>query len=225
MNNPLRLIDPDGMSATDFLDLEGNRIKHIDDKSNAVFQQTGSGTNLHYEFQGYNGNGGEEGKNVVNQTSAIQEQQTLNNENSELQENAAGLGETHCNQATQNVMSTIASFSENSSIEISGNANGMAASLKTESNTNYLKVDYQAAEQNAQNGGLSIVTYSNPQGSGHVATFSVGENINKGAIANIGPAKYTGFVSLNQAIAKDKTKNYYIFLPNVLPEITIKPQK
>jgi len=57
LDNPIRLIDPDGMSATDFLDREGNLTKHIDDKSNAVFQQTGSGTNLHYEFQGYNENG------------------------------------------------------------------------------------------------------------------------------------------------------------------------
>ncbi len=218
-NNPIRFIDPDGMLITDFLDEEGNLINHINDNSNAVFQQAGSGTDLHYDFKGYNNNGGEEGKNVVNLTSAIQEQQSCNKANPSLQENE---GVTHCNQATQDIMSTVASACKNNSIVIGGSANGMASSLISGNNSNYLKVDKVTAEKNAKNGGLSIVTYSNPTGHGHIATFSVGENTKKGEVANIGPLQYTGYVKLNQAISKDKDKNYYILLPNTLPTIIVK---
>ena len=179
---------------------------------------------MHYAFQGYNGNEGQEGKNVVNLASAEQEQQVLNNNNPALEENAEGKGETHCNQATQNVISTVASATNNSSMLVTGNANSMANKLNSGNNINYLKVDYATAEQNAQNGGLSLVTYTNPGGHGHVATFSVGENADEGSIANIGSAQYSGFVSLNQAISKKKDKDYFIFLPNILPTVTVKPK-
>lgn len=56
--------------------------------------------------------------------------------------------------------------------------------------------------------------------SGHIATFSVGANLDDGKIANIGTAQYTGFVSLNRAINKNKPKEYFILLPNVLPNVT-----
>jgi hypothetical protein len=59
---------------------------------------------------------------------------------------------------------------------------------------------------------LAIVWYPNPNkgGSGHLATFSVGTNVSKGKLANIGPKNYTGFKSLNESISKDKPKVFYI---------------
>lgn len=47
-------------------------------------------------------------------------------------------------------------------------------------------------------------------GHGHILTYSVGENIAKGKVANIGSKKYTGFTSLNGAINKVKPKSFFI---------------
>ena len=52
-DNPVVLVDPNGENFTNFVDEDGNLIKHIDDGSNAVFRQTGSGTGKHYTFIGY----------------------------------------------------------------------------------------------------------------------------------------------------------------------------
>jgi hypothetical protein len=60
---------------------------------------------------------------------------------------------------------------------------------------------------------LVINGWANPQGGhGYVLTYSVGTNIKKGAVANIGPKKYSGFVSLNLAISKTKTKVFYTYI-------------
>jgi RHS repeat-associated protein len=224
--NPVKFIDPSGMLLTDFEDGNGDLVKHIDDGSSAVFQQTGKGTDLHYEFKGYNENSND--PKVVNLTSAVQEQQQLNMENPALQQNAEGNNETHCNQATRDVMKTVDSALENkTSIVVNGRANDMAKTLSSGKNENYLKVNESEAAKNAQNGGLSLVTYMNPDPnkSGHIATFSVGANLVDGKIANIGTAQYTGFVSLNGAINKNKPKEYFILLPNVLPNVTAVGQK
>jgi len=45
--NPVIFIDPTGMLLTDFEDRNGDLVKHVDDGSSAVFQQTGKGTDLH----------------------------------------------------------------------------------------------------------------------------------------------------------------------------------
>ncbi|WP_321439182.1 DUF6443 domain-containing protein [uncultured Bacteroides sp.] len=224
MNNPIRFIDPDGrfssdflVLSTNFLDSKGDLVKHIDDGSNAVFQQTGSGVNLYYKFTGYDVSQG--GENVINLESAIEEQQSLNIMNPYLQEGPEG---THCNQATQNILKTVASAVGNPSIIITGLANEMDQKLK-KGNINFLEVDEATARINAVYGGISLITYFNPipRHSGHILTFSVGQNRKKGDVANIGPSKFTGFVPLNRAISKQRKKSYFIYVPNVLPNIIV----
>lgn len=213
INNPIRFIDPDGMLETEFKDVNGNTTKTVDDGSNAVFQEKGKGTDKHYEFTGYDEK--QKGENIVNIGTAIQEQQNMNMENPSLQENAQGQGETHCNQATQNIMKTVASADGNQEAVVKGNANTMVSTLEKGTNSSYKKVDQTTAENNAKNGNLVVIGWKNPSGGhGHVLTYSVGENISKGKVANIGPKKYTGFVSLNGAIGKTKEKVYYIYVPS-----------
>ena len=218
-DNPVNRIDPDGK--TDFRSETGVLIKTIKDGSAAVFILTGSGANLHYTFSGFNENS--KGDFSVNLKNAIQEQQLLNLQNPSLQQNADGYNETHCNQATQDVMKTVASAMDNNTdIIITGNANKMASTLAKGSNPMYQNVSYEEAKEYAENGGLALVAYSNPNGHGHIATFSVGDNI-MGAknIANIGPKKYTGFTTLNGAIGKNKEKKYYILIENVSQSVII----
>lgn len=47
------------------------------------------------------------------------------------------------------------------------------------------------------------------------------KTIEKGEVANIGLLDYSGFVSLNKAIAKTKAKEFFILLANTLPQIEI----
>ena len=57
--NPVKLVDPDGMEVTDFLDKRGNLIMHVEDGSNAVFRLTGTNrTNEYFAFSGYSNQGG-----------------------------------------------------------------------------------------------------------------------------------------------------------------------
>lgn len=86
---------------------------------------------------------------------------------------------------------------------------------------NIIPTDYKTAKGNAKSGGLSIVGYRPVKGTGHLATFSVRDNIKKGEIQNIGPKKYTGFKSLNSTISKKKTKVFYVYMPNVLKEVKV----
>ncbi len=225
VDNPIRIIDPDGMAATDFLDEEGNLVKHVADGSNAVFQQTGEGQNLHYEFKEYNGNGTEInensfviGKNEVNVTTAIQEQQNLNMGNPALQEKTVdGQTYTFCNQATYNVIQTTESaigpvgLNKNANISLprDHDANTGADDLAS-GNYNYTPVTKETAYAEASKGNLAVLSYKSPGAHGHLATLSVGENIKKGEVANIGPAAYTGFVKQNNAISPSKTVLYYI---------------
>jgi RHS repeat-associated protein len=70
MDNPIRFIDPDGMEMTDFLDKDGNKILHVEDGSNAVFQLTGNDkTDESFEFtREYSDQGG---KNEVSVEGAV----------------------------------------------------------------------------------------------------------------------------------------------------------
>jgi len=210
-NNPIWKNDPLGDDPSNFEDKDGNVVKHVDDGSNAVFKQTGKGVDQHYEFKGYDAKQG--GKNEVTPqavTSAIQEQQNLNMANPALQQFANGPADkdTHCNQATQDILKT-ASSALGIDINVTGNANSMVATLKSGGNSNFSIGDYKAAVENANNGGLSLAGVTEA-GHGHILTFSVGENIKKGQVANIGPKQYTGFVPLNGAISKSKPKSYFI---------------
>lgn len=57
--NPVRLVDPDGNTMTDFQDKDGNLIMHVDDESNAVFRLTGtSPANEYFAFVGFSNQGG-----------------------------------------------------------------------------------------------------------------------------------------------------------------------
>jgi RHS repeat-associated protein len=221
-DNPVVLVDPNGENFTNFVDEDGNLIKHIDDGSNAVFRQTGSGTGKHYTFIGYDESQG--GVNKVNLEVAIQEQQKLNNDNPSLQQNG---NTTYCNFATQNVMKTVASTPLGHNALVTGRANEMIDQMLSGNNPNYISVSEKDATEYAAKGGLAIVGYRNPntQSSGHIATFSVGDNITESnIIANIGIAKSTGFVPLNYAIAKSKAKSFFIFIPGyVLNTVTVKP--
>ena len=193
-DNPMRFVDPDGMEATDskFKDKDGNVTKEVDDGSNAVFQEKGSGVNLHYEFAGFDET--QCGKNEVNTTTAIQEAENLNENNQAL---APGDGNTYCNFATQNVMKTYESAKgeRKGTTEIEGMANSMAVDLD-KSMTHYTKVDKQSALQNAEDGKLVVLAFIKPGGHGHVAVLSVGDNINKGEVANIGA--HNGFLSIER---------------------------
>jgi len=221
-NNPIKFVDVDGMF-TDFYDGDNNKVKHVEDGSNATFTQKGSGVSLHYEYSGMDEKQG--GKNNINVTTAVQEQQNLNAANPALQQFANGPDDkdTHCNQATQDIMKTVASIFGDKSILIKGNANDMAETLNSGENTNYVSASQQEAKQNAESGGLSIVTYENKSGGhGHILTYSVGENAEKGEVANIGPKQYTGFTSLNGSISKAKEKSYFIFIATkTLPAVSV----
>ena len=206
----MRVVDPDGMYASDFKDKNGNLVSHVDDDSNSVFQQTGSGGNLHYEFTGeYSDQGGKNEVTTGSVTSAIQEQQNLNESNPSLEQNAQGKDETHCNQATQNILKTVSSAINDPKVVEKGMANDMMGDKGFKDNPLFKSVDYKAAKENAQNGGLSIAGVKESP-NGHLLTFSVGANIKKGEVANIGPKAYSGFKSLDQAINKDKPKLFFI---------------
>ena len=72
---------------------------------------------------------------------------------------------------------------------MSGMANDMAKKLDREASTSYggfKDVGIYTAKKTAEAGGLVILAYKNPNGHGHVATLSVGNNLEKGEVANIG---------------------------------------
>jgi len=81
-NNPIGKVDPTGAFDTNLEDAAGNQIEHIEDGSNAVLRQTGTGTNLHYEFNRYDES--QNGTNAVNLETAVQEQQQLNESNTAI---------------------------------------------------------------------------------------------------------------------------------------------
>ncbi|HMI63654.1 MAG TPA: hypothetical protein VK518_22210 [Puia sp.] len=221
-NNPVRLIDPDGMETTsNFYDKSGNLVKHVNDFSNAEYKQKGSDVNQHYEFTGFDESQG--GLNKVNLTTAVQEAQNLNSTNSSLEPTATA---TFCNYATQNVLSTIVSATDNSSaLNITGMANSMSDQF---ANSPALQPSTQAqAVATATAGGVALFGYNNtnppPHNHGHVGAFSVGENVAKGEVANIG--SNNGFLPTGPgkgAVFSHQTTldkvNFYTLSPGVTPK-------
>jgi RHS repeat-associated protein len=214
-DNPIRFIDPDGMLFTDFIDEDGNKT-HVEDGSNAVFEikkTDGLDQRKHYEFKEYDESQG--GKNEVNVETVIQEQQNYNMTNEDLQQESDGT--TYCNYATQNIMDAVGSAT-GKGITITGRGNDMAEALQTDKR--YKGVDQATAESTAANGGLAVIAFRNFEKkangsfrSGHLATFSVGDNIAKGKAANIGTAAYTGFQPEASSFFKKKdfeTVKFYI---------------
>ena len=195
-NNPIRNVDVDGMYS-DFYNEAGAKVDHIDDGSNAVFRQTGKGTDLHYEFKGEYSNQG--GKNEITDkavTSVEQKQQELNIGNPSLQPGAGG-DVSHCNQALHNVQEAVGS-ALGKDIVTQGRANDIAGKNGIATNSNYQKIDATGATKSAGAGKLVVVAYQNPLAghSGHVATMTVGSNISKGSLANVGYSKgVTNFVN------------------------------
>ena len=217
-NNPILFIDPDGRSMTDFYDENDNLVSHVEDGSNAVFKQTGSGAKEYYKFSGFDENQG--GENKINSTTAIQQQQILNDNNPDLEQDANG--DTYCNYGVQNVMRAVASIFNDNEIVIEGMANEMFDDLASGGNKYFIPASQEAAKRYAnEGGGLSIIAHKSPGEHGHILTYSVGGNVQKGEVANIGPAAYHGFNTLNGSIASYRSKSYYIFEPNLLPEVSV----
>jgi RHS repeat-associated protein len=214
-NSPLNRIDPTGAFDTKFEDELGNEIAQVEDGSNAVFQVKGEAQDKHYEFKEWDESQG--GENEINVTSVVQEQQNLNNTNPDLEQESDG--QTWCNRGTLNVLKSVESafgamnYMPDAEISLPiANANTLADKLAE--STTYKPVDQETAFSKAESGHPVIMAWKNPTAgrSGHLATLSVGQNIQKGQIANIGPAAYTGFVNLNTAFSKDKQSSivYYI---------------
>lgn len=196
-NNPLRNIDPNGNEFTTFIDENGN-VKNVDDGSNAVFAATGQGTNLHYEFEGFDISDPKE-KGIINVGTIVEEAQNLNMDNPALEPDPNG---TYCNFATQNIMNSLESSGINGAL-ISGLANDMQSKLIT--SDSYQQVDYNAALSNAQGGGLSIYSSLGSR-HGHVGTFSIGKNTSKGEVANVGARN--GFMNLYRESNKNSNGIY-----------------
>ncbi|MDQ2770222.1 MAG: RHS repeat-associated core domain-containing protein, partial [Bacteroidota bacterium] len=222
-NDPVNSADPDGgETKTDFYNSRNQLVRHVEDGSNAIFYQTGSGANLHYEFGGFGGAGT---NFTINVSSVIEQQQFLNNSNADLAA-GAGVGGTHCSEATRCVMMAASAAYGNSSAIIPGpSANEMYGQLAKGSG--WSETTQNQALAHAKAGGLSVIAYKNSTGGhGHIATYAVGGNVHKysylwkgksasdmGVISNIGPKAYSGSVSIRRSFSTLSTKSY-IYRPS-----------
>ncbi len=181
----------------------------IDDGSNATYEVSGKGTDKFFKFSSFDES--MEGENNVDYTILIQEGQILNMDNSSLKpigKPNTSERRTFCNFGTQNIMRSLQSTGINN-VLITGKANSMYNKL-IESN-DYKEVNFNDAIQNAKNGGLSLYSYKNPvpTKSGHVGTFSTGNNFNLGETANIGSKN--GFMKYSEVFKSTANVKFFIF--------------
>ncbi|RFS20768.1 RHS repeat-associated core domain-containing protein [Chitinophaga silvatica] len=222
-NNPIRNIDPDGRFAappSDFYDNNGLLVSHVNDGSNAVYVQSGSKHFVRYKFVGFDTRQG--GLNKVNVTSAIQEAQKLNIANPYLVPHK----DTYCNFATQNILSTVASATDNSKgLSMTGTANSMTNQFLESplllSTDMAGALNASANQNNTAVGTLSVYSYDAGEGKhGHVGTFSVGDNTNLGQTVNIG--RHNGYLPItgtNGVFAKKiSSVNFHTLSPDVKPK-------
>ena len=201
----MSFLDGNGLTLFKFNRENGEGDYAVDDGSNAVFELMGKKENQHFEFTGYDKT--MEGENIINYATAIQESQALNHENADLKPHPSKEGtETHCNLATQNILKTLESTGIKG-ISLKGSANDMYKAIN--SHDLFKNVSKEEANSNAKSGGLSIFSISQ-KGHGHIGSFSVGVNINKGIYANIGSNKDNAFVN---SIGNRNFKYFILTLP------------
>jgi RHS repeat-associated protein len=181
-NNPVVMIDPKGLSATNFEDADGNLIKHVDDGSNAVFKLQNapvksSRGEAHFKFVGYENQGGAD---EININTVIDYSQEYTRDNFTNDAN----GTTYCNRATQFIAKSFASAAEAAGYSIdgldftTGRANDMRTNFpeSLRLNTHGDAVDAATKTVNGKNLNLVIGSIS-----GHVLTFT-----RDGKYSNIG---------------------------------------
>jgi hypothetical protein len=165
---------------------------------------------------------------MVNLKTAINEQQNLNLSNPAL-EPVNPHGATCCNFATENVLETVASATNNSGdLAQWGTANELHYLLAN--NPDLVSTNQSGAEQNAQNGNLSLFSEINlgPTGDshGHVGTFTAGTDNEPGTIANVG--RFNGIMPIGpgprgEAVFPSQSSinklDFYKLSPAVTPKI------
>ena len=187
--NPIRLQDLNGEEYSDFYDEAGNLVNHVEDGSNATYQQaTYYSDKKYYQFAGYDGSQG--GSDQVNYESLIQESQNL--VVSDRAFSAAG-DQTWCNQGFFSIVKSIESASGTTLWPYGAdvNANFIAEHID-DPTTGFRSASLQDASLTAENGFLGVATWQNPdpEHSGHVVTFAVGGNIKKGITAQVGTTNH-----------------------------------
>lgn len=203
-NNPIRFIDPDGRSYTDFYDKDNKLIQHIEDGSNAKFKLTGTTkANEYFKFDGYDESQG--GKNKVNFGSAVEGAQKYVLENYTSVERKNGTWETYCNYGTRNIVKTAESAANKMNLElpgaelIEGRARDMNNNLISSTLSSSTMSD---AKKAATEGALSIGVSSS-----HVITLR-----NDGKVNNVGATRATNSVYYPRF---SNIKTYFILKPGM----------
>ena len=198
-NNPILMIDNNGMDFTDFYDKDDKLIKHVDDGSNAKFQLTGSDkSNQYFKFVGYDES--QKGENEVNVQTVMnftqdytRENYTSNpiyqkddNGNTAKDNNGQPIvkrWETYCNYGTFCIAKSVNSALEQkglkldmSSFEANDRALGADVMYKKLSGSSYSSVNLTTAQDAAKKGGFVVGGWS-----GHA--FTLNKN---GIINNVG---------------------------------------